>query len=87
MYDLYLNEISLAQTNFDSTTDNIVEISNSTIPDATGVASAVTAVATQSGGGRLSGFSSVTSSGGASFMTAAPMLGAGAMAALGLLAL
>lgn len=86
VYDLYNNEISLAQTNFNSTTDNILEITNSSIPDATGVASAVTAVSTATGGARI-GSPSVTSSGGASFMTAAPILGAGAFAAFGLFAL
>ena len=88
VYDLYNNEISLAQTNFNSTTDNIMEISNSSVPDATGVVSAVTSVAAETGGGRLNGIPSVsTSSGGAAMMTAGPILGAGAMAALGLLVL
>lgn len=87
VYDLYNNEISLAQTNFNSTTDNIMEITNSSVPDATGVSSAVTAVASETGGGRLNGIPTVTSDAGASFMTAAPILGAGAMAALGFFAL
>ncbi|KAL1311078.1 hypothetical protein AAFC00_001287 [Neodothiora populina] len=86
VYDLNNNEISLAQTNFNSTSDNILEITNGSVPDATGVASAVSSVPSATGGGRIEG-PTVSSSGGASFMTAAPMLGAGAMAALGFLAL
>ena len=87
VYDLHNNEISLAQTNFNSTGSNIMEITNSSVPDATGVASAVTSVAAQTGGGRLNGIPSVSSTGGAAFMTAAPILGAGAMAAFGMFAL
>ena len=64
VYDLTNNEISIAQTNFNSTSNNIQEITNSTsIPSATNVANAVTSVAVQSGGARNNdGFSSVTSS-------------------------
>jgi len=62
VYDLHNNEISLAQTNFNSTTDDIHEISNSTgVPDATAVASAVTSVAIATGGGRINDQPSVTS--------------------------
>jgi len=51
VYDMTNNEISIAQTNFNSTTDNILEITNSTgVPSATAVANAVTSVAVQSGG-------------------------------------
>ncbi|KAL2349635.1 aspartic proteinase precursor [Cryomyces antarcticus] len=66
VYDLHNNQISLAQTNFNSTTDNILEISNSTgVPDATGVASAVSSAAVATGGARNGGQPSVTSTGGA----------------------
>lgn len=65
VYDLQSNKIALAQTNFNSTTDNIQEITNSTstssgIPDATGVANAVTSVSTAvaSSGARLGTVSS-----------------------------
>jgi hypothetical protein len=54
VYDLANNEISLAQTNFNSTTDNIVEITkNSGVPGATAVASPVTSVAAETGGARI----------------------------------
>lgn len=54
VYDLTANEISLAQTNFNSTTNNILEITNSTgVPDATAVQSAVSSVAVSSGGARI----------------------------------
>lgn len=54
VYDMTANEISLAQTNFNSTSDNILEITNATgIPDATAVSSAVTSVAVESGGARI----------------------------------
>ena len=54
VYDLTNNEISLAQTNFNSTQDDIVEITkNSAVPGATAVASAVTTVAAQTGGARI----------------------------------
>lgn len=86
VYDLYLNEISLAQTDFNATSDNIVEITNSSIPDATGISSAE-AAAQATSTGSSSDSSSVTSKGAAALMTAAPMLGAGALAALGFLAL
>ena len=54
VYDLSNNEISLAQTNFNSTTSNIMEIGTGSngVPDATGVADAVSATATQTGGAR-----------------------------------
>ncbi|KAK4976533.1 hypothetical protein LTR66_010838, partial [Elasticomyces elasticus] len=47
VYDLSANQISLAQTNFNSTSDNILEIANGTngVPGATGVASPVTSAA------------------------------------------
>ncbi|CAJ2510049.1 Uu.00g059490.m01.CDS01 [Anthostomella pinea] len=55
VYDIDNNEISLAQTNFNSTESNVQEIgTGSTIPDATAVTNAVSAtegVATSSGNG------------------------------------
>ncbi|KAK8200921.1 hypothetical protein M8818_006240 [Zalaria obscura] len=83
VYDLSNNEISLAQTNFNSTTNNIVEITNSTgVPDATGVASAVTSVATSasSDGARIGGNPSV-SAGAAAPMVTAMAAGYGAVLA------
>jgi hypothetical protein len=88
VYDITNNEISLAQTNFNSTGSNILEISNSSIPDATGVASAVTSVSQQTGGARLGGVpsGSVTSSGIGAVITPGPV-GLGAIAAVGAAAL
>ncbi|KAI4730866.1 acid protease [Aureobasidium sp. EXF-10728] len=88
VYDITNNEISLAQTNFNSTGSNIMEITNTSIPDATGVASAVTSVSQETGGGRLGGFpsGSVTSSGMGAVMTPGPK-GLGALAAVGAAAL
>ncbi|TKA65033.1 hypothetical protein B0A49_08805 [Cryomyces minteri] len=89
VYDLHNNQISLAQTNFNSTTDNILEISNNTgVPDATGVASAVSSAAVATGGARNGGQPSVTSTGGAPAPTifkygaAVAAAGAGLMFAL-----
>lgn len=92
VYDLARNEISLAQSNFNSTTNNIMEITNSTgVPDATIVPNAVTSVSNVgSGGSRNGGIPKVTSAGFA-MPTAAPdvslaallgMAGAGLMYAL-----
>jgi hypothetical protein len=88
VYDITNNEISLAQTNFNSTGSNILEISNSSIPDATGVASAVTSVSQQTGGARLGGVpsGSITSSGLGAVITPGPV-GLGAIAAVGAAAL
>lgn len=57
VYDLDSNEISLAQTNFNSTSDNIQEITNGTsgVPGATAVANPVTTVVAGTGGARLGG--------------------------------
>src|SRR5271170_5343633 len=57
VYDLTNNEISLAQTDFNSTSDNIQEITNGTsgVPGATVVATAVTTVVAGTGGARLGG--------------------------------
>lgn len=65
VYDLTNNEISLAQTNFNSTDDEVLEITNSTgVPDATVVQNAVTDVAVQSGGARIgSDYGTITSDG------------------------
>ena len=62
VYDLANNEISLAQTNFNSTSDNISEIGTGTasVPDATAVASPVTTVIAGTGGARLGGPASAT---------------------------
>jgi len=62
VYDIANNEISLAQTNFNSTTDNILEITKASgVPDASGVASAVTGVAVESGGARNGGLTKTLS--------------------------
>ncbi len=55
VYDLENNEISLAQTNFNSTEDNVLEIGTGTnsIPDATGVVNPVTTGTGPTGGARL----------------------------------
>ena len=57
VYDLANNEISLAQTDFNSASDSILEISNGTsgVPGATAVASPVTTVVAGTGGARLGG--------------------------------
>lgn len=55
VYDLANNEISMAQTNFDSTTSNVREIGTGTdaVPDATRVSNVVQASVTNSGGPRI----------------------------------
>ena len=63
VYDLTNNEISLAQTKFNSTTDNIMEISNSSgVPDSKTVPNAVTSVSGSSGGSTNEGPASPSSS-------------------------
>lgn len=59
VYDLANNEISLAQTNFNSTTSHVLEIGTGTasVPDAKRVASAIEASVSQSGGARIAGIS------------------------------
>jgi len=52
VYDLDNNEISIAQTNFNSTSDNILEIGNS-VPQATKVMNAVTSLNVNGGGARI----------------------------------
>ena len=61
-----------------------MEITNTSIPDATGVASAVTSVSEQTGGARLGGVPTgyVTSSGIGAVITPGPK-GLGALAAVG----
>ncbi|PSK57808.1 hypothetical protein B9Z65_9010 [Elsinoe australis] len=67
VYDITGNQIALAQTNFNSTSNRVLEITNATgtetgIPDATGVANAVTAVANApNGGGARNGLGTVSS--------------------------
>jgi len=79
VYNIAGNEIAMAQTNFNSTSDNILEITETTsVPSATAVANAVTDVAVQTDGARIdspSGFaSSFPSSSSSAFAmpTAAP---------------
>ncbi|KAH8716893.1 candidapepsin-4 precursor [Phaeosphaeriaceae sp. PMI808] len=57
VYDLANNEISLAPTNFNSTTENIQEIQKGPngIPSATGVPNAVSTAAVGTGGPRVNG--------------------------------
>lgn len=57
VYDLANNEISLATTNFDSTTSNILEIggTGNNIPGATPVSNPVTSVAVGGSGARIGG--------------------------------
>ncbi|KAK4998591.1 hypothetical protein LTR28_013642 [Elasticomyces elasticus] len=85
VYDLSANQISLAQTNFNSTSDNILEIANGTagVPGATGVASPVTSAAVQTGGARLNGQPTAATSiaGGAPAPAPTGLLGYGAAAA------
>jgi len=65
VYDIANNEISLAQTDFNSTTDNIQEITKaSTVPSASSIQSAVTSVAVASASAHVInqiGFSSSSS--------------------------
>ena len=83
VYDLSNNEISLAQTNFNSSSDNIQEISNGTsaVPGATAVASPVTTVVAGTGGARLGG---PTAAATGSVSEAVPVQVPMAMAAVGL---
>jgi hypothetical protein len=65
VYDITGNTISLAQTNFNSTTDNIMEITNSSLPGASAVTAAVTNVAAETGAARISGITNVLDAGAA----------------------
>lgn len=62
VYDLANNEISLAQTNFNSSSSNILEIGTgaNSVPQATGVTGAASATATHTGGARIGGLPSTT---------------------------
>lgn len=97
VYDLTANEISIAQTSFNSTTDNILEITNATstdsgVPSASAVTNAVTSVAVASGGARIQGVTVSSTAGAvatpaprrdlASFGAAVAAAGAGIMFAL-----
>lgn len=62
VYDLSNNEISLAQTVFNSTTDNILQVTKSAVPNASPVANPVTDVSASTDGARL-GDGSATASG------------------------
>ena len=57
VYDFANNEISLAQTNFESTTSNVREIGtgSESVPDATGVSNPIQATVSQTGGARIGG--------------------------------
>ncbi|KAF6241546.1 hypothetical protein HO173_000257 [Letharia columbiana] len=65
VYDLANNEISLAQTDFNSTTSHVLEIGTGTasVPDATPVTSAIEASVSQSGGARIAGVSGTVTGG------------------------
>lgn len=64
VYDLQNNQISLAPTNFNSTTSNIREITNSTgVPGAVRASVTVTNLAGATGGARLGGASGTTNPG------------------------
>ena len=67
VYDLVNNEISLAQTNFNSTTTSISEIGTGTnsVPDASAVANPVQATISQTGGSRIAASTSTSTSGSA----------------------
>lgn len=88
VYDLSNNEISIAQTDFTSTSDNVVEIGKGdAVPSATTVQGAVTSVSDSSGGSINVGFASA--SGNAAMPTAAlgynlALLGAAGAAMLAL---
>lgn len=72
VYDISNNEISLAQTDFSSTSNNVVEIgSNAAIPSATVVQNAITSVAQVSDGAINVGFVSASGSANAAQPTAA----------------
>lgn len=87
VYDLDNNEISIAQTNFNATSTNVVEIGTGTtaVPNASAVTNAVAASAGV-GGEAITGTAALgtaTSKAGAE-RTAAPMMGAMAVAGVGM---
>ena len=65
VYDLANNAISLAQTDFNSTTSHVLEIGTgaASVPDATPVTSAIEASVSQSGGARIAGVSGTVTGG------------------------
>ena len=77
VYDLNQNTISLAQTNFNATGDNIMEISNTSIPDATSVPNAVSTANVGAGGARTGGVPHITN--GPDNQGAAPAVQAGSI--------
>ena len=83
VYDLANNEISIAQTKFNTTATNVVEITtgSSAVPDATTVANSVAASAGTGSNNVANGIGTSTSKGAAQ-KTAAPVR-LGAMAAVG----
>ena len=94
VYDLSNNQISLAQTDFNATKSNVMEIQSGTsgVPDATGVANAVSSLAVGTGGARNGGQPSITGAAGAAktgaaaaIKTQAPWAGAAVAAGAGLL--
>lgn len=86
VYDLANNEISLAQTNYNATDSNIKEITTGTdsVPDATGVANAVSALVAATGGARNDGLG-VSGNAAMPMKTAMPIAPVAAAAAAGLL--
>ncbi len=80
VYDLANNKISLAQTNFNSNSQNIEEIQSGTngVPSATGVANAASTAAVGTGGPRIGGptVTGHTSNPAAAMPTANPWAGA-----------
>ncbi|OAL55125.1 acid protease [Pyrenochaeta sp. DS3sAY3a] len=91
VYDLENNEISLAQTNFNATTENIQEIQKGSdgVPDATAVPNAVSTAILGTVGPRING-PSVTggrhsSTAAAAAVTANPWVGGAAMAGAGIM--
>jgi hypothetical protein len=88
VYDLSNNEISIAQTDFNATTSNIVEIGTGTsaVPDATAVANSVAATGGSQGSDNSGSVNlgSSTSTAGAE-RTAAPVFGAMAAVGVGVL--
>lgn len=91
VYDLENNEISLAQTNFNATTENIQEIQKGSdgVPDATAVPNAVSTALLGTVGPRING-PTVTggrhsSTAAAAAVTANPWVGGAAMAGAGIM--
>lgn len=96
VYDLSNNEISLAQTNFNATKSNVMEIQSGSagVPNATGVPNAVSSLAVGTGGARNGGQPNITGTGvavatqtgaAAAIKTQAPWAGAAVAAGAGLL--